>query len=94
MVEKVDGGQKLSWGAEADFESGLQQFIILRDGKEIGRVPEKLNRRFGSFWFQGLSYHDTPEQPLPKMTFLDKQPTPGNYTIVAVNGAGLRSDGK
>ena len=33
-----DGGIAVTWNADADFESGLRQFIIHRDGKEIGRA--------------------------------------------------------
>jgi len=32
-------GTEVTWSAEADFESGIGQFIILRDGKELARVP-------------------------------------------------------
>jgi hypothetical protein len=39
-----------------------------------------------------MSYHDTPEKPLPEMRFVDKAPVAGaEYRIVAVNGVGLRS---
>ena len=36
---------EITWDAEADLESGIQQFIIERDGVEIGRVPEKPDRQ-------------------------------------------------
>src|SRR5262249_48690844 len=35
----AEGGIEVTWGAEADLESGLRQFIIRRDGEEIDRVP-------------------------------------------------------
>jgi hypothetical protein len=41
-----------------------------------------------------MSYHDTPERPLPEMRWLDKTAKPGArhvYTVIAVNGVGLRS---
>ena len=40
-VAKAGRGVEITWDAEADFESGLRQFVILRDGREIGQVPEK-----------------------------------------------------
>lgn len=90
-----DGAVLLTWSAEADFESGLQQFIILRDGKEIGQVPEKPVGKFGRPLFQSMSYHDTPEKPLPKMEFLDKTEgakAEAKYQVIAVNSVGLRSE--
>lgn len=90
-----DAGVLITWSAEADFESGLQQFIILRDGQEIGKVPEKPVGKFGRPLFQSMSYHDTPEKPLPEMQFLDQ--TAGvkagaKYQVIAVNSVGLRSE--
>ena len=38
---KENGGTEITWKADADFESGLRAFIILRDGTELGQVPEK-----------------------------------------------------
>ncbi len=90
-----DGAVLLTWSAEADFESGLQQFIILRDGKDIGLVPEKPVGKFGRPLFQSMSYHDTPEKPLPKMEFLDKTEgakADAKYQVIAVNSVGLRSE--
>ena len=43
---------------------------------------------------QTMSYHDTPEQPLPAMRFLDKTAKAGvkhAYAVIAVNGVGLKS---
>jgi poly(3-hydroxybutyrate) depolymerase len=89
-----DGAVELAWDCHADFESGLQSFIILRDGKELARVPEKAVGRFGRPLFQSMSYHDTPERPLPDMHYLDRTARPGTrheYRIIAINSAGLRS---
>ena len=38
-VDKKTG--KVTWKAELDFESGLQAFVIERDGVVIGQVPEE-----------------------------------------------------
>ena len=78
----------------ADFESGLQAFVIERDGKQIGQVPEKPVGRFGRPLFQGLSYHDTPEKPLPQMRFIDASPgasAKAAYQVIAINSEELRS---
>ena len=90
---KVANG-KLTWRAEADFESGLAYFIILLDGKRIATVPENPANRFGRPLFQGLLYSDTPVPPLAKMEFVDKVTPLGkraNYKVIAVNTAGLKS---
>ena len=87
-------GIEIRWDAEADFESGLQYFIVERDGKEIARLPEKPMGRFGRPLFQRMSYHDTPEQPLPEMRFLDRTAKPDakhSYRVFAVNSVGLKS---
>ena len=87
-------GVIVRWDALADFESGIERFVILRDGKEVGQLPTKPVGRFGRPLFQTMSYHDTPERPLPDMQYLDTTAVPGKrprYRVVAVNGAGLRS---
>jgi poly(3-hydroxybutyrate) depolymerase len=85
---------ELTWDAHADFESGLQAFIIQRDGKDLARVPEKAISRFGRPLFQSLSYHDTPEAPLTVMRYVDTTARTGeshDYRIIAINTVGLRS---
>ena len=92
LAKPTDAGIQLTWDAVADFESGLQQFVVLRDGTEIGKIPEKPSGRFGRPLFQRMSYHDTPEKPLPKMHFVDPTGKPGaKYEVIAVNGVGRRS---
>lgn len=91
---KVDGN-RVTWEAEADFESGLAYFVIERDGKEIGRVPEKAVNPFGRPIFQGLQYSDTPANPLVEMVFVDQGAEAGKggqYRVIAVNTVGLRSE--
>jgi len=85
-------GLELTWDCQADLESGLRGFLIVRDGKRVAQLPEKVNSRHGRPLFQGLSYHDTPESPLPEMKFLDKNTgSKGRYQVIAINGAGLHS---
>jgi hypothetical protein len=94
VSSKPDQGMEIIWDATADFESGLQGFIIQRDGKDIARLPAKPVGRFGKPLFQAMSYHDTPEKPLPEMRFLDRTTKAGEkreYRIIAVNSAGLKS---
>ena len=93
--ETPDGGVEISWEAAADFESGIQQFIIECDGKEIGRVPPEPKGKFGRALFQNMSFHDTPEAPLPAMKFLDKAAKAGEkheYGVITVNSVGLKSE--
>ena len=49
--------------------------------------------RFGRPLFQAMSYHDTPEQPLPAMKFVDATAHTGPhvYRVIAVNSVGLQS---
>ena len=78
----------------ADFESGLQQFIIERDGKALTQVPEKPVGKFGRPLFQTMSFHDTPELPLPEMRYVDTTAAPHakhEYRVIAINGVGLKS---
>ncbi|MBM3844894.1 MAG: hypothetical protein FJ405_01235 [Verrucomicrobia bacterium] len=84
----------LEWEAEADFESGIREFVIYRDGTEAGRIPEKPDDRTGFSQFQGISYHDTPKPGFPRMRWIDYNQPAGKspkYQVSAVNGAGLES---
>ncbi len=94
VVAASDQNVEISWDAVADLDSGIRSFIIQRDGQEIGRVPEKPVGRFGRPLFQTMSYHDTPEAPLPEMRYVDqgdKARTDSTYRVIAVNGEGLES---
>ena len=87
-------GNKLSWDAEADLESGLAGFIIERDGQFLANVPEQGKNPFGRPIFQNLQYSDTPTQPLVPMQFTDTKAEPGKkhtYRVIAVNTVGLKS---
>lgn len=95
VKRNADQSAEITWEADADFESGIQAFIIQRDGEALGQVPEKPVGRFGRPLFQSMSYHDTPEKPLPEMRFIDKTAKAGEkhtYRIIAVNSAGLKSE--
>ncbi len=87
-------GMVVRWNAKADFESGLQAFLIQRNGETIARLPEQGKSRFGRPLFQSMSYHDTPEKPLPNREYTDPAVPPGKqaeYRVVAVNSVGLKS---
>lgn len=86
-------GTKLYWDAEADLESGIAKFLIYRDGKMIGTTATGQNNH-GRAVFQGLSYSDTPLQPLATMSFELASPEvglPSSYRVVSVNTAGISS---
>jgi pimeloyl-ACP methyl ester carboxylesterase len=88
-------GTEITWDAEADFESGIRNFVILRDGQELASVPETPIGKFGRPLFQSMTYHDTPSQPLPKMQYLDASAKPGEnhtYAVITVNSVGLKSE--
>ncbi len=87
-------GHRLRWFAEADVESGIQKFIVLRDGKFLAEVAGSGRNRFGRDLFQNLQYSDTPVQPLAKMEFVDESAEQGvnhGYSLVTVNTVGLKS---
>lgn len=87
-------GKQLSWNAKADLESGISHFLIKRNGKVIGQVPEDPTNKFGRPLFQGLLYSDTPIMPLREMVFIDEsadREKEYNYQIISVNTAGLKS---
>jgi len=93
---------KVTWDAEADFESGIGHFIILRDGKYYARVPETPLLRFQvrPLFQSGYinSYNDSPVDPIPEMSFTDSLAVGKHtYTVISVNSVGLpslTSDGK
>jgi hypothetical protein len=90
-----NGSVELTWDAEADFESGLKCFVIRRDGQPLAQVPEKPVGKFGRPLFQSMSYHDTPERPLPEMKFVDQTTQPGEkhaYEVISVNSVGSASE--
>ena len=87
-------GNKLTWDAEADLESGLASFLIERDGQFLANVPDNAKNPFGRPVFQGLQYSDTPPQPLVPMQFTDTKAESGkthSYRVIAVNTVGLKS---
>ena len=92
---KGSGGNEITWDAEADFESGIGGFVIMRDGQAIARLPVTTPTKiYGRLLFQGLSYHDTPEAPFPQMLYMDTTAEPGvkhTYTMISINSAGIPS---
>jgi len=86
---------EITWNAEADFESGIGSFLILRDGRELAQVPEKPAGKFGRPLFQKMTYHDTPVRPLAEMRYVDTSAKVGKqhtYAVVTVNSVGLKSE--
>ena len=84
----------IDWEADADLDSGLAGFIIRRGGEEIARLPEQPVADPARGLFQGISYHDTPTGPTPRMS-IDLPAMEGEgierIEIVARNSAGLES---
>jgi pimeloyl-ACP methyl ester carboxylesterase len=92
---KGDQGTEITWSANADFESGIRNFIVLRDGQELAQVPEKPVGKFGRPLFQSMTYHDTPSQPMPEMRYLDTSAKAGEkhtYAVITVNSVELKSE--
>jgi hypothetical protein len=94
VVRKDAQSVEVVWAAAADFESGLRAFVIERDGKKLAQVPEQPVGKFSRPLFQAMSFHDTPEAPLPEMRYLDTAAAEGEtheYRVITINGAGLSS---
>lgn len=68
----------ITWEAEADMESGIGHFIVLRDGQELGNLPAvnqvrfHVHPMFQAGWMN--SYGDAPATPAPEMRFVDPWP--------------------
>jgi hypothetical protein len=95
VTPKGDQGTLIEWSADADFESGIRCFVVLRDGSELAQVPQTPMGKFGRPLFQSMTYHDTPSQPMPQMRYLDTSAKAGEkhaYAVVAVNSVELKSE--
>lgn len=88
-------GNELTWTARADLQSGIERFLVERDGQIVASAPEEPKNPFGRPLFQGLQYSDTPTAPLVEMRYTDTTAEPGkahSYRIIAVNTAGMKSE--
>ena len=93
-----DKGSEITWNADADFESGVQNFVVLRDGQELGNLPAvnlvrfKVRPNFQAGWTE--SFNDAPAVHIPEMKFIDAWPKDNKthaYSVITVNTVGLRS---
>jgi hypothetical protein len=94
-----DQGAEITWDAEADFESGIHHFIVLRDGQELGNLPAvnlvrfQVRPMFQAGWIE--SFNDAPAVPVPPMRFVDSWPKDHQkhvYSVITVNTVGLKSE--
>src|SRR5207244_8352291 len=93
-VDTKDGAVEVTWTPVPDFESGVGEFIVYRDGAEVAKLSPPAKPKFGPPQLQPLSYHDTPELPLPVLRFVDKTVKRGQtyrYEVVMKNGYELPS---
>ena len=75
---RIDNG-RIGWQCRADPESGLAGFRILRNGEEIGSLPEKPGSdRFGLPLFQGKKLQRNPRQPPALPGIPGSRPTAGS----------------
>ena len=84
----------ITWQADADLQSGIKRFLIMRDGQIIASAPDTPKNKFGRPIFQGLQYSDTPVQPLSLMQYIDEGVTNTSehrYQVISENTLGLRS---
>ena len=92
QVKPAAEGVFITWEATADMESGIGSFIIQRDGDDIVTLPEKPRASVGRKLFQGMSYSDTPTQPLAEMSYADKAgKVQAHSRVITVTSVGLRS---
>ncbi|WP_147243707.1 hypothetical protein [Pedobacter miscanthi] len=93
-----DKGTEITWSAEADLESGIHHFIIMKDGQELANLPSvnlvrfAVRPMFQAGWTN--SYNDAPANPVPEMRFVDFWPKDNVnhiYSVITVNTVGLKS---
>jgi len=98
VTDKGTQGAEITWNAEADFESGIRNFVVLRDGQELGNLPAinqvrfQVRPMFQAGWTE--SYNDAPNVHIPEMKFTDPWPKDNKthtYMVITVNTVGLRS---
>jgi pimeloyl-ACP methyl ester carboxylesterase len=98
VTDLGEHGAEIIWEAEADFESGIRNFIVLRDGQELGNLPAtnlvrfQARPMFQAGWIN--SYNDAPADPVPEMRYVDTWPKDRQkhtYCVLTVNTVGLKS---
>ncbi|MEZ6140617.1 MAG: hypothetical protein R3B84_08605 [Zavarzinella sp.] len=90
QVVTQNGKTFLIWDAHADLESGVSHFEILQNGKVVSELKNLKAKGVAAKVFQSISYHDTPMPDFQRMQFPITDAS-SNYSVVAVNGAGLKS---
>jgi poly(3-hydroxybutyrate) depolymerase len=95
-VTQGDQGNDIVWEADADIESGIGGFIVLRNGQGLATLSPKTPAGgvYGRPLFQGLSFHDTPDDPKRAMRYVDTTAKPGKkivYAVIELNSAGIPS---
>ncbi len=89
-----DASLQLDWQCRADLESGLAGFEIAAGDQIIAQLPKEPVGRFGRPLFQPMSYHDTPEAPVPALHWEGTLPAgvrPSDLKIRAINSNQLPS---
>ena len=98
VVDHGERGSTITWEAEADLESGIHHFTVIRDGRELGNLPAvnqvrfQVRPNFQAGWMN--SYGDAPGFPPREMRFDDPNPKdrrPVSYQVISVNTVGLSS---
>jgi hypothetical protein len=82
-VGRTEQGNKVSWGAVNDAESGILRYLIYADGKFVGQTPLQMS--------PGLQRGDPFYPPAVDLSFIDPAPNFPEYEVRAVNGANLIS---
>ena len=92
---RISSTGEITWNAEADLESGIAEFVIDRDGKQLARLPDQHTGYFvGRPTFQQIGYGDEPKWPFLKMRYSDAEAKQGGkhlYAVSTVNTTGLKS---
>ena len=92
MAPRENGDFLLTWQPVADFESGIQAFVIEHDGQLYAQIPKAPQGRFGRALWQAMSYHDTPEPNWPAAQIvIPKDKAQGEFRVRTVNSAGFKS---
>lgn len=93
-LEKADDtNATLSWEVQADIETGVSGFEVMRDGQTYRQILSATDSKKILPTFQGISFHDTPMQPIAelKITLPLNEAQGHTFSLKALNGNGLSS---
>ncbi len=85
-------GVTLTWRADADVESGVKGFAVVRDGKRLALHGSPKSKSNPKGLFQTWDFGDEPIPRLPALRYVDADGKSGaKYELIQINGTDLES---